>query len=386
MGLEYFIFYAEANLICILILLMILINDRIHRAQEEKQICFNRTIIAFILYFSSDMGWAAVLGGQLPRTRAFVVLFNLTNYVILSLITFEWFMFMAASEKMPFRKDRTKRMLWRLPMIVSILFLIISYALNPYFWINENGDLNSLYFPCMIAAPVLYVLTSFVFSIVNAIKTESEEDRKYYRLIGTFPIGVMAFGLIQVYSLNAPTFCFGCTFMLLFFYIQDTQRLISVDALTRLNNRGQINRYMEQLHYRENSRIFIMMTDIDRFKQINDTYGHAEGDRALIIVSETLKRVCEGIKAPAFLGRYGGDEFIIIIQNPEEGENPEQIADLLRNTLSERCRSEDLPYALNLSIGYEKMRGRNDTAQNCLIRADKKLYKEKSGHLRHLRR
>ena len=87
---------------------MILVNDRIYRAQEEKQVCFNRTVIGFIMYFSSDVGWAAVLGGQLPRTRAFVVLFNLTNYIILSHITYEWFMFMAASERMSFRTDRRK--------------------------------------------------------------------------------------------------------------------------------------------------------------------------------------------------------------------------------------------------------------------------------------
>ncbi|MBQ7261424.1 MAG: hypothetical protein IJR19_08705 [Lachnospiraceae bacterium] len=55
-----------------MILFMILVNDRIYRAQEEKQVCFNRTVIGFILYFSSDVGWAAVLGGQLPRTRAFL--------------------------------------------------------------------------------------------------------------------------------------------------------------------------------------------------------------------------------------------------------------------------------------------------------------------------
>ena len=42
-----------------MILFMILVNDRIYRAQEEKQVCFNRTVIGFILYFSSDVGWEA---------------------------------------------------------------------------------------------------------------------------------------------------------------------------------------------------------------------------------------------------------------------------------------------------------------------------------------
>lgn len=386
MGLDYFIFYAEANLICILILFMILVNDRIYRAQEEKQVCFNRTVIGFILYFSSDVGWAAVLGGQLPRTRAFVVLFNLTNYIILSHITYEWFMFMAASERMSFRTDRRKRALCGLPMFVSILAIVISYIINPYFWIDENRDLNVWYFPCMIAAPMLYLFVSFILSMVNAKKTDSSEERKQYRLIGIFPLGVMAFGMIQVFSLNAPTFCFGCTFMLLFFYLQDMQTLISVDALTRLNNRGQINRYMDQLHYRENLRIFIMMIDIDRFKHINDTYGHAEGDHALVLVSEILKQVCERIKAPVFLGRYGGDEFLIIIQNPEENEYPGQISDMIRSALSEKDKNDHLPYILEVSIGYDEVKDKNDTVQNCLIRADENLYKDKVRHHMRTRR
>ena len=187
----------------------------------------------------------------------------------------------------------------------------------------------------------------------------------------------MGFGLIQVVSLNAPTFCFGCTIMLLFFYIQNMQTLISVDALTRLNNRGQINRYMDQVRYRENVAVYIMMIDIDRFKEINDTYGHAEGDRALILVSETLKQICDRFRAPVFLGRYGGDEFTVIIQNPDEGEHPAQAAKVIRSALYERGRESKLPYDLEVSIGYDALRDKNDTMQACMVRADEKLYQDK---------
>ena len=170
MGLDYFIFYAGASGFCIVILLILLINDRIYSAQQEKQIWFNRAVVAFMLYFISDVGWDAVVNGVLPRERSLIELFNLTNYVLLSVTAYEWFMFMAASEKMPFRHDRKKRVLCMLPMIVSIVTMLIAYAANPRFWIAENGELNAWYYPMLIFAPAFYLLTAFVFSVYNASK------------------------------------------------------------------------------------------------------------------------------------------------------------------------------------------------------------------------
>ena len=120
-----------------------------------------------------------------------------------------------------------------------------------------------------------------------------------------------------------------------------------------------------------------MMMDLDHFKQINDTYGHAEGDRALILAAEVLKRTCERIRTPIFLGRYGGDEFTIILQNPEEKNYPEPLADLIRENLAKKKEENQLPYALEASIGYEELRDENDTLQECIMRADEKLYADK---------
>ena len=366
-----------ASVVCVVILSMLLITDRIYRTLQEKQIWFNRAITMFILYFISDAFWAAVLSGQLPRTRFLVVLFNLTNFVLMSLMSYEWFMFMAASEKMAFRTDRKKRLFYLLPMLATLLILLISYALNPYFWISESGELCDLYYPLMLSAPTFYLLLAFVFSMINARKAENKDEKRQYCLIGIFPLGVIACGLVQLVVLNAPTFCFGCTLMWLWFYIQNLQTMISVDALTRLNNRGQISRYMEQFHYRENAKAHVMMIDIDNFKQINDTFGHAEGDHALILVSEALKLACEPMKSPVFLGRFGGDEFIVILQNPEKDESPEQTAQAIRRVLMEKQQENRLPYGLNVSIGHEALQGKSDTLQDCMIRADEKLYNEK---------
>lgn len=378
MQLDYFFFYTEANIVCIVVLAILMINDRLHNTRQEKQIWFNRTVIAHILYFTSDIGWAAVLSGQLPRIRFLVAFFNLVNYILLSLLAFEWFLYMAASEKMEFRKNRRKRIAWHAPMVVSVLVIMIAYAAAPDFWINEKGELNQLYYPLFILAPLVYLTASFIFSMKNAKRSESREEKRLYRLIGIYPLTVLGFGLVQTFSLDAPLFCFGCTTMMLFFYIQNMQALVSVDSLTRLNNRGQINRYMDQTQYKENVRVYIMMMDVDRFKEINDTYGHAEGDRALVLVAESLKKVVERIKAPVFLGRYGGDEFTIFIQQQQEGEDlPEIIAAAVRNALAERQRENRLPYELEVSIGWAMLEGKDDTMDACLNRADKKLYEDK---------
>ena len=378
MGTEYVVFYSEASIVCILILTILLINDRLNSSKQETQVCFNRVITAFILYFASDAVWAAILGNVLPKSRLFVALINLSNYIIISLMAYEWFMYMAAAENMPFRRNRRKRFLWLLPMLVSIGGIVIAYAVDPYFWINENLETNmAVYEPAMIAAPIFYLLAAVVCSLINMRKTDRRDEKKQYLLIAIFPLGVMLTGILQIVILNAPAFCFGCTIMLVFFYIQHLQALISVDALTRLNNRGQINRYVEQAGFRENTRVCAMMIDIDRFKEINDTYGHAEGDRALILVAEALRQTCEKMKCPVFIGRYGGDEFVLILQNPGKNEEPEQAEAVLRGILAEKRKANHLLYELEISTGVDEMRDRNDTLKECLVRADAKLYEEK---------
>ena len=168
--------------------------------------------------------------------------------------------------------------------------------------------------------------------------------------------------------------------MWLWYYIQNTKALISIDDLTHLNNRGQINRYMEQLRYSRDSRTVIMMIDINKFKGINDRFGHAEGDRALIIVSGALKEACSKINASVFLGRYGGDEFTIIIQNLSYDIQPSELVSILRKTLTEKKTEYDLKYDLDVSIGYDEMRDESDTAYACMNRADDNLYIDKKSY------
>ncbi|MCR4789354.1 MAG: GGDEF domain-containing protein [Lachnospiraceae bacterium] len=377
MGFDYFVFYTEASAICVIILLMILITDRIYNTKQEKQIWFGRAIVAFILYFISDACWAAVLSEQFAVSRAFAVFVNFTNYVFLGFMGYGMFMFIAATEKMPFRKSFRKKFLVFLPHILSVLFISITYISNPYFWLSEDLKLNDLYFILLILVPSCYLLVGFVLSVKYALRTDLKEEKRQYLFIGAVPFTVGAFGMLQVVALNAPTFCFGCTIMWLWFYIQNMQSLISVDDLTHLNNRGQINRFIEQLHYSEDSKLYIMMLDIDRFKGINDTFGHSEGDRALVIASEALRQTCDQIKASTFLGRFGGDEFTIIVRSEGGEEDPNQIIAIIRRLLSEKQQENNLPYNLEFSIGYDELRDKDDTVSECMKRADKKLYVDK---------
>ena len=376
MTLDYFFFYTEANIVCIVIFAILLRHERLYSTRQEKQIWFNRTMIAHILYFLSDIGWAAVISGNLPRTRALVILFNFLNFVLLSMISYGWFMYMAASEDMILGKTWKQRRLLCLPMMISITVIVVAFIAAPRFWVNDAGELNTWYYPLMLAAPLIYIIGSAVISLINANKADTREKKQLYRLIGLYPLSVVFFGLLQLIALNAPLFCFGCTVMMLYFFIQSMQSQISLDALTKLNNRGQIERYMKQVRYRENLPVYAAMIDIDHFKKINDTFGHAEGDRALILMAEAMKQTSERIGENAFIGRYGGDEFTMIVQSAKEG-IMEQVTDWLRDFAHQKQEENHLRYALDVSIGYDLLRDGKDTMEACLKRADKKLYENK---------
>lgn len=375
---NYLLFYAEANIVCILIFGILLVNDRIKMNRQEKQVVFDHVLIAHTLYFISDVVWAGVIAGRVPRTHFSVVFVNFTNYILLSLIAYEWSLFAAVSEQLPKLETKRGKLLFRLPFAVMVVVMIVAYLIAPYFWVDAAGQLNGLYYPMMLAAPLIYVVSSCVQSLRQARRTNDPANRSLFLMIGLYPLAVVFFGIIQLVYLDAPLFCFGCTIMMLFFYIRSLEDQISVDPLTKLNNRGQLLRYVTQegTHHREEIKAFVVMMDANDFKQINDTYGHAEGDRALLRIAEALRNCSKGMRYTPFLSRFGGDEFTLIVHAGQPAE-VERLVEDIRCSLAESSAADRIPYQLSVSIGFDEWKTGTEKFLDCLQRADAKLYTEK---------
>ena len=186
-------------------------------------------------------------------------------------------------------------------------------------------------------------------------------------------------GLLQILLMpTLPGFCFSCTIFMLIFFIQSLDDTVSTDPLTKLNNRGQLARYVAQesnLHI-EGRKTYIIMMDINFFKKINDNYGHSEGDKALIMLSNALVQAVRSFSMPMFLARYGGDEFIIIAHPNEEAEI-DKLKTAIRENLVKICEKEKKEYILSIGIGHERLMDQDDSFSKCMQRADEKLYEDK---------
>ena len=166
---------------------------------------------------------------------------------------------------------------------------------------------------------------------------------------------------------------------ILLLYIIYQEQLISTDPLTGLNNRNRFETYMLSLfsNVDQAEDVYLLMMDADGFKQINDQYGHVEGDHALQVVSAVLKDVCS--PSGGFIARYGGDEFVVL----QKGVTEHDIIRLCSAINNELSRAET-PYSLRMSIGYARYGDGINTWQELLRAADAEFYrikdaKKKSG-------
>ncbi len=179
-------------------------------------------------------------------------------------------------------------------------------------------------------------------------------------------------GTFQV-LFSVPGLCFGITLSILLLYIVYQEQLISTDPLTGLNNRNRFETYMLSLFSGADQAddVYLLMMDADGFKQINDHYGHVEGDHALQVVATALKDVCS--PAGGFIARYGGDEFVVLQKAAAE----QDIIDLCL-AIGDELACAEVPYALRMSIGYARVGDSVDTWQDLLRAADAELYRVKA--------
>ena len=155
------------------------------------------------------------------------------------------------------------------------------------------------------------------------------------------------------------------------------RRKASVDALTKTWNRGAILEILakEQERARKaNEPLAVALMDIDHFKSVNDTYGHDVGDQVL---QEFTDRIRAGLRGGEAFGRFGGEEFLIVVPrcNPSQSEAyGENVLEAVRSQPMKTAAGE---LAVTASMGLAIWRGNFESSDALVKRADKALYQSK---------
>jgi len=155
------------------------------------------------------------------------------------------------------------------------------------------------------------------------------------------------------------------------------QEISNIDPLTFLPNRREI---LRQLQYevlraqRYNDLLSISILDLDHFKFINDTFGHVTGDRVLREVALLLR---DGIRQPDVVGRYGGEEFLILLPNTDLESASKQAERLCKTAREKSIQVDNRSIHVTLSIGVVQFQKGVDTWQTVLTRADTAMYDAK---------
>ena len=153
------------------------------------------------------------------------------------------------------------------------------------------------------------------------------------------------------------------------------------DALTGLLNRHELSNHFQELklNYQKTKVSFaLIMIDLDKFKPINDTFGHDFGDKVLIQVGEFLKAIFKG----HFVARLGGDEFIVLLK--DETRETEIIKRLMktRQVIAGFTNLEGNTFELGASLGYAIYPSDGTTLEALIHYADKGMYQEKTAKQR----
>lgn len=181
-------------------------------------------------------------------------------------------------------------------------------------------------------------------------------------------------GVIQIIFQDVPVLSVGIVISFLLAYINIIESLIFLNPLTGISNRKKL---LQQLLYRlqnikPDEKLYFLFIDVDKFKRINDSYGHVEGDRVLTDIALLLTRHTTG--TDSCVGRYGGDEFAVIFTLKKT------MSDDICTRFIECLHDNDITaggeHKVTLSIGCTECT-QSDSIKDIIARADKEMHEIK---------
>lgn len=145
------------------------------------------------------------------------------------------------------------------------------------------------------------------------------------------------------------------------------------DALTGVLNRRGVFQLLESMISDSDRKFLLCYIDLNKFKEVNDLYGHSAGDQALIYIAQAFRRRCGHGDT---LGRIGGDEFILVCNNAPDDTRLNNIIQLVREDLNQNLLEKK--FNISFSVGYVLFPDDGRTPDELLSRADARMYQQKA--------
>lgn len=348
--------------------------------KKSEYYIFRALIISFWFYLIMNILWTLQEFDVLHMSRGVFTTVCVFSYLGVMFIAFFFYAFTMDHFNFDLGKKSLATMLGLLPITAAFVLLMISLKNGMIFYIDENVHLKmgSAYIALPVCAFMYFAVIARV-SIFRLIKTKGKYAKKECIVLLFCVLFLTGWVLLDGIIDRGVTIIPIATYSVInFLFVHMLSSKIYTDALTDMNNRRKAEEYLlSQIEsVSELSPLFIYIADVNGFKQINDTFGHIEGDYALVLVSDAIKNAVK--RHNGFAARYGGDEFIWAIR-PEKDEeyDPEVIAKEMQSALDEACKEKGKKYTLSLCVGYVRCVDRKKTVSDYLNEADKKLYARK---------
>lgn len=361
----------DNNIVAIIVSLIFTINilGRLD-IKDKKNIVFFNMFIFNIIELCIETSTCIINKQPSVWLVPLSITLHLILFTLAPVVTYMWYLFsrLWVYEEYKLKED----IVLLIPLVINTLLTVASPFFKTVFYIDQNNVYHrgSLFFVSMAAA-YFYLLVSFIFVYRNKDKIRKIE---YFPLLlfGVFPavaalVQSLFYGFLLIWS--------SIAFSMIIAYVYLQQGMMHTDYLTGAWTREKFYLYLNKFIDGDKGKEFaIVFIDLDGFKSINDTYGHAEGDKALKAVVSTINGI---LPKDAYIARYGGDEFVLILNT---GNNSEVKAVLnnINDAFGNYNSLSDNPYDLKYSYGYKiyddnlKM-----SADEFINHVDKLMYKAK---------
>ena len=348
----YAFFTIEANIVCIIILGVLFFRQQTSSDQTEAGVIWVKLLLVQIIYCLSWIFRVLSDASIFPDSLAAQYTFAAVNMSLFSLTCWQIFMYSELSQKSELLTTFSSKALSAIPLAFNVVMLIFS-PFTGFYWDISDGMLarGRLYF-LMLAVSVGYPVLSVVITLLRRQRM-SRYERGAMPLAAVCAIAFVVFGLLQAVNWKIPILCYVMVIADIFVHLSYADSLVSVDPLTQIPNRnGLFRRLSQRLGQADPDSLHVFAVDVDDLKGINSQHGRTEGDHALIITAEALKKFCAE-EHPCEVYRYHGDEFIIVADIHDK-EELELFVEHIRNYVSNAAISHRLPYHLRVSIGWSK--------------------------------